>query len=127
VTDPTRKIVEKLRADGVTVPIIGFARGSGAMLPAYAAGTGVNAVGLDTGQVLEFVNESLPKGFPVQGQLDPLSLQAGGQQMLDRTTEIIDAYRADNRPLVFNLGHGINPHVPPEHVEQLMAHIQAMG
>lgn len=127
VTDPTRKIVEKLRADGVTVPIIGFARGSGAMLPAYAAGTGVNAVGLDTGQVPEFVNESLPKGFPVQGQLDPLSLQAGGQQMLDRTTEIIDAYRADNRPLVFNLGHGINPHVPPEHVEQLMAHIQAMG
>lgn len=127
VTDPTRKIVEKLRADGVTVPIIGFARGCGALLPSYAAQTGVQAVGLDTGQVPSFVNSALPKGFPVQGHLDPLSLQAGGQQMLDRTTEIIETYKADKRPLVFNLGHGINPHVPPEHVEALMKHITSFG
>ncbi|MAK59693.1 MAG: uroporphyrinogen decarboxylase [Ponticaulis sp.] len=127
VTDPTKKIVDRLRADGVTVPIIGFARGSGAMLPEYASHTGVTAVGLDTGQVPDFVNSSLPKGFPVQGHLDPLSLQAGGQQMLDRTTELIETYKADSRPLVFNLGHGINPHVPPNHVDALMKHITSIG
>ncbi|MAP93332.1 MAG: uroporphyrinogen decarboxylase [Ponticaulis sp.] len=124
VIEPTKKIVDELRASGVDVPIIGFPRGAGAMLPVYVEKTGVTAVGLDTGQVPAFVNSALPTGFPVQGHLDPLSLRAGGQQMLDRTDEIIKAYQANNRPLVFNLGHGITPQVPPEHVEQLMAHIQ---
>lgn len=127
VTEPTKKIVEKLRADGITVPIIGFARGCGAKLTDYAARTGVNAVGLDTGQVPSFVNANLPKGFPVQGHLDPLSLRAGGQQMLDRTDELIEAYAKDGRPHIFNLGHGITPQVPPEHVELLLNHIASKG
>ncbi|HBH90955.1 uroporphyrinogen decarboxylase [Ponticaulis sp.] len=127
VIEPTRKLVENLRSAGVTVPIIGFPRGAGAKLADYVAQTGVNSVGLDTGQVPSFVNTSLPKGFPVQGHLDPLSVIAGGKQMLDRADQIIEAYRADGRPHVFNLGHGITPDAKPEHVEMLMKHIQAMG
>ena len=126
VTEPTRQIVERLRNDGVTIPIIGFPRGSGAKLADYAAKTGVTAVGLDTGQVPSHVNQMLPEGFPVQGHLDPLSLIAGGQQMFDRTDQLIRTYKDAGRPLVFNLGHGITPQTPPEHVDALMKHIMAM-
>jgi uroporphyrinogen decarboxylase len=126
VTEPTRQIVERLRNDGVTIPIIGFPRGSGAKLADYAAKTGVTAVGLDTGQVPSHVNQMLPEGFPVQGHLDPLSLIAGGQQMFDRTDQLIRTYKDAGRPLVFNLGHGITPQTPPEQVDALMKHIMAM-
>ena len=125
VIEPTRKLVAGLRARGVTVPIIGFPRGAGAMIAEYVSATGVNALGLDTGQVPEFVNSALPAGFPVQGHLDPLSMIAGGDHMIRRTDELIALYK--DRPLVFNLGHGITPDAKPEHVEQLTKHIRSLG
>ena len=125
VTEPTRKLVAKLKSHGVDVPIIGFPRGSGAMLPEYAAKTGVDAVGLDTGQVPSFVNSSLPPSFPVQGHLDPLLMITGGQPMLDRAADLIDAYK--DRPFVFNLGHGITPEAKPEHVADLTDFIRSLG
>lgn len=125
VTEPTRSLVEKLRARGVYVPIIGFPRGAGAMLPEYVAATGVDAVGLDTGQVPSFVNAALPVNVPVQGHLDPLLMIAGGEPMLKRAEELIQAYK--DRPFVFNLGHGITPDAKPEHVAQLTEYIRSLG
>lgn len=124
VIGPTKNLVRKLRARGVTVPIIGFPRGAGAMIPEYVAMTGVDALGLDTGQVPEFVNASLPEGFPVQGHLDPLCMIAGGNTMLERTKSLIDAYK--DRPLVFNLGHGITPDARPENVALLTEYIRSL-
>jgi uroporphyrinogen decarboxylase len=78
----------------------------------------VNAVGLDYGVPTGFANERLPAGFPVQGNLDPLRLLAGGQQMEERALEIIAAFA--DRPHIFNLGHGIVPDTPVEHVARLV-------
>ena len=119
VISPTRTLVERLRSMGVTVPIIGFPRGAGAMLPIYADATGVTAVGLDTAAVPGFVNSTLPASMPVQGHLDPLLLVAGGERLDQRVHDIIDAYRA--RPHIFNLGHGVVPQTPVAHVERVVS------
>ena len=115
---PTKRLVEKLRGLGVTVPIIGFPRGAGAMLPEYVKQTGVDAVGLDTSAVPEFINSALPKDFPVQGHLDPLLLIEGGKRLDKRVEALVSAY--ENRPHIFNLGHGVTPQTPIKHVERVL-------
>ncbi len=118
IIEPTRKLVARLRELGVGVPIIGFPRGAGAMLPIYARETGVTAVGLDTSVVPDYVNDVLPKGMPVQGHLDPLLLIAGGQRLDDRVRYLMKAY--EGRPHIFNLGHGVLPQTPIAHVERVV-------
>ena len=119
---PTRKLVDRLRAMGVKVPIIGFPRGAGVMVPDYVAATGVTAVGLDTAASPAFLNRELPAGFPVQGHLDPLLLIEGGARLDARVDELLDAYRG--RPHIFNLGHGVRPETPIAHVEQVLSRIR---
>ncbi|MEM7661311.1 MAG: uroporphyrinogen decarboxylase [Pseudomonadota bacterium] len=118
IITPTKNLVSRLRDMGVTVPIIGFPRGAGTMLPDYAERTGVSAVGLDTAILPSFVNDKLPSNFPVQGHLDPLLLVAGGERLDKRVLEIIEAY--EGRPHIFNLGHGILPETPVPHVERVV-------
>jgi len=122
VLRPTKAIVDGLRAAGVTVPVIGFARGCGSMLPRYARETGVTAVALDQGVDPAWADAVLPAGMPVQGQLDPAALLAGGTALDNETRRIISAWQS--RPHIFNLGHGITPEVPVAHVERLMATIR---
>ena len=117
VIEPNRRIVETVRAEIPDAAIIGFPRGAAGLLPAYVAGTGVNAVGLDHMIPLALAGQ-LPAGFPVQGNLDPLRLVAGGAQMEGRIEEIIAAFA--DRPHIFNLGHGIVPETPITHVERLV-------
>jgi uroporphyrinogen decarboxylase len=54
----------------------------------------------------------------VQGNLDPLLLVAGGLEM-ERQAEKILAALAD-KPFIFNLGHGVLPHTPPQNVARLV-------
>lgn len=115
---PTRYLVDRLRAEGITVPIVGFPRGAGAMLPEYVKETGVTAVGLDTAAVPEFINARLPDGLPVQGHLDPLLLIEGGPRLDKRVRDLVEAYRG--RPHIFNLGHGVRPETPIAHVERVL-------
>ena len=118
VIEPNRALVSRLRELGADVPIIGFPRGAGSMLPAYAAQVGVNGVGLDTAVAAEFVNAQLDPKMPVQGQLDPLLLLAGGDAMDRRVREIVKSY--ENRPHIFNLGHGVLPTTPIAHVKRVI-------
>jgi len=85
----------------------------------------VNAVGLDTAAVPEFINASLPNGFPVQGHLDPLLLIEGGQRMDARVEYLIETYK--DRPHVFNLGHGVTPKTPIKNVERVLEIIRSTG
>lgn len=119
---PTKKLVSRLRAMGITVPIIGFPRGAGVMLPEYVRDTGITGVGLDTAVSPAFINRELPAGFPVQGHLDPLLLIEGGGRLDARVDELLDAYRG--RPHIFNLGHGIRPETPIAHVERVINRIR---
>lgn len=118
VIAPNRAIVERLRARCPGIPIIGFPKGAGAKLVAYAEGTGVDAVGLDETMDPHWANAVLPKGLPVQGNLDPLALIAGGEALHRAVDDILDAFA--DRPHIFNLGHGILPDTPIDHVETLL-------
>jgi uroporphyrinogen decarboxylase len=88
-------------------------------LPAYARETGVDAVGLDETLDPAWAMRELPAGMPVQGNLDPLLLLAGGETMERRAQAIVNSFAG--RPHVFNLGHGIDKKTPIGHVERLLA------
>jgi uroporphyrinogen decarboxylase len=105
------------------VPVIGFPKGAGEKLPAYARETGVDAVGIDETIDPRWAHQHLPEGMPVQGNLDPLLLLAGGSELERRTSGILEAFSA--RPHVFNLGHGIGQTTPIEHVEQVLALVRS--
>ena len=124
VIEPTARLVQRVRALGVKQPIIGFPRGAGGLVLDYAERTGVNAVGLDTAIPLKRIAASLPKGMPVQGNLDPMRLIAGGPAMEARVREIITALKG--RPHIFNLGHGVTPETPIPHVESVLRTIRSM-
>jgi len=123
VIAPNRAIVEALRARHPDLPIIGFPKGIGEKLPVYARETGVDALGLDETIDPEWADEALPRGLPVQGNLDPLALLAGGEG-LERAVARIRTALAD-RPHIFNLGHGILPDTPIVHVERTLAMLRA--
>jgi uroporphyrinogen decarboxylase len=125
VIAPNAEIVRRVKALHPQVPIIGFPKGAAAKLPDYAAGTGVDAVGLDETVDPHWANAVLPKGLPVQGNLDPLALIAGGEAVEKSVANIMAAFR--DRPHIFNLGHGILQDTPIEHVERLIAVIRNQG
>jgi uroporphyrinogen decarboxylase len=118
VIAPNAAIVTALKARYPDVPIIGFPKGAGEKLPAYAAETGVDALGLDETVDAAWAARALPAGLPVQGSLDPLLLLAGGAELEHRALHLLDTLA--DRPHVFNLGHGIGQHTPIAHVEQLL-------
>jgi len=123
VIAPNAKITAAIKASHPDVPVIGFPKGAGAKLPAYARETGVDAVGLDETLDPAWAHASLPAGMPVQGNLDPLLVEAGGAQLAPRCRAILDAF--EDRPHIFNLGHGIGQHTPIAHVEELLAAVRA--
>jgi uroporphyrinogen decarboxylase len=118
VIAPTARITAALAERHPTTPVIGFPKGAGAKLAAYARETGVNAVGLDETVDPVWANSVLPEGLPVQGNLDPLALLTGGEVMTSAARHILAAF--PDRPHIFNLGHGILPDTPIAHVEQLL-------
>ena len=111
---PTTALVARLRALGVTVPVIGFPRGAGALIGRYARETGVNALGVDTQTPAAFARAEAPAGMALQGNLDPQLLVGGGAALEQGAREVIEAFRGS--PHVFNLGHGVTPQAKPEHV-----------
>jgi len=119
VIKPTAWIVDQLKLRHPSIPVIGFPKGAGGKLAAYAAETGVDAIGLDETVDPAWAAKVLPSGMPVQGNLDPLALIAGGKQLRSAVTRIIDAL--GDRPHIFNLGHGIQQDTPIAHVEELLA------
>jgi uroporphyrinogen decarboxylase len=121
-TEPVRQVVAGVRRQVPGARIIGFPRAAGTSLAGYAAHIPIDALGLDWMVDPTFVREQLPAGLPVQGNLDPLVLLAGGDA-LDRGIDAVLAAFAD-RPLIFNLGHGILPETPIAHVEQMLAKVR---
>ncbi len=122
VIEPTAEIVRRVKSIHPTIPIIGFPRGSAANYARYASATGVDALGCDTAAPLDLISGI---GLPVQGNLDPLLLLAGGDAMERRVKAILNALSP--KPYIFNLGHGILPDTPIENVERLTALVRAGG
>jgi uroporphyrinogen decarboxylase len=118
VIAPTAAIVAAFKDRHPDVPVIGFPKGAGGKLPAYARETGVDAIGLDETVDPHWAAAALPHDLPIQGNLDPLALIAGGEMLEKAVARIISAF--EERPHIFNLGHGILPDTPLSHVEQLL-------
>jgi uroporphyrinogen decarboxylase len=119
---PHARIIEKVRAEVPGARIIGFPRGAGTGLGRYLDGVAVDAVGLDWTIELEFARSMIQKRRPVQGNLDPLALLAGGA-VLDRSIDAILAALSQG-PFIFNLGHGVLPETPLDHVERLVERVR---
>lgn len=118
IIGPTRKLVNRLRELDVSVPIIGFPRGSGAQLSAYAHETGVTALGIDTQTPAAFAIDAAPKNMPLQGNLDPQTLIVGGEALDRAARDVLAAFKGT--PHIFNLGHGITPQATPENMARLI-------
>ena len=122
VLRPHQQLVRRVRELGVTVPLIGFPRGSAALAERYAAEVDVQAVALDTACPLG-IGRRVQAIKPIQGALDPLLLRAGGPMLDRRVDQLLEAW--GRGPWIFNLGHGILPDVPIAHVEQVLKRVGA--
>ncbi|RWN01608.1 MAG: uroporphyrinogen decarboxylase [Mesorhizobium sp.] len=121
-TRPVAEIVRQVRAVHPNIPIIGFPKGAGAHYRSYRQKTGVTGLGLDWTVPLTTAKE-LQRDGAVQGNLDPLRLVAGGKALADGVDAILKALA--DRPLIFNLGHGITPETPIAHVEAMVKMVRA--
>lgn len=124
VIGPTRRIVEAVKRARPDARIIGFPRAATLSgYHRYAEETGVDAVSLDTGVPLSWAAANLPRNLALQGNLDPVALVAGGPALTRGVNDILAAMRG--RPFIFNLGHGVSPETPPEHVAAVVEQMRS--
>jgi uroporphyrinogen decarboxylase len=119
---PVQRIVANVRQRVPNAKIIGFPRGAGTSLPRYAEQIDLDAVGLDWMIDRAFAREHVQCRRPVQGNLDPLVLLAGGAALDRAVDDVLAAFAAG--PFIFNLGHGILPQTPIAHVERMLARVR---
>lgn len=122
VIAPTKQLVEKVRGECPGVPVIGFPRGSGVLYRDYVRDTGVTAVSTDHMLPVQWIASALQSSVPVQGNLDPVALLAGGDALKLSAEKILN--ELGSAPFIFNLGHGVIKDTPVEHVQDLVALIR---
>jgi len=115
------RIVAAPRAGGIEAPVIGFPRGAGALVEDYAQASGVQGVGLDV-QATAALGKRLQAHVAIQGALDPLLLRAGGKALDTRIEALLKQWSGG--PYIFNLGHGVLPDTPIEHIGQVERRVQ---
>ena len=120
--EPARRIVAGVRKQMPHARIIGFPRGAAGLLPDYVEATGVDAVSIDWTAEPKLIRERVQSRVAVQGNLDPLALIAGGEALDRAVDEVLASYGSGR--LIFNLGHGIQPHTPIAHVERMLARVR---
>ena len=118
---PVAKIIASIKSRRPQARIIAFAKGAGYLLKTYRQKTGADAIGLDWSVPLAFARE-LQKDGPVQGNLDPMRVVAGGKALEDGIDEILQ--QLGHGPLIFNLGHGITPQADPANVARLVERVR---
>jgi uroporphyrinogen decarboxylase len=121
VIGPHTRIVEKVRAAGVDVPFIGFPRGCGALVETYAASVPVQAIALDTQATAAAGRRIQAGGKAIQGALDNLLLRAGGPALDARVDALLEQWNGG--PYIFNLGHGVLPDTPIEHIARVVERV----
>ena len=125
VVEPHARLLARLRQAGVTAPLIGFPRGAGALTTEYAKQVSVDGVALDTQASAALGRDIQRSGRAIQGALDPLLLRAGGAA-LDRRVDTLLQQWGDG-PYIFNLGHGVLPDTPVEHVQRVVNQVVGNG
>ncbi|WP_119270735.1 uroporphyrinogen decarboxylase [Taklimakanibacter deserti] len=121
---PIAAIITKVRAARPNVPVIVFARGAGAGHKRIGQITRAEALSVETSLPLTWARDQLAGSHAVQGNLDPLLVEKGGAALEKAVELIIGALPKDRH--IFNLGHGMRPGTPPEHVEQVVRHLRKL-
>jgi uroporphyrinogen decarboxylase len=116
--EPMVRIAKGLRERHPEVPIIAFPRAVGPAALMYRRPDVFTALSIDTGIGAHWAAENLQPQICLQGNLDPIMLVAGGTALEHEARRILD--KLGGGPFVFNLGHGVIPQTPPEHVAQLV-------
>jgi uroporphyrinogen decarboxylase len=122
VIDPARRIVRAVRERFPGALMIGFPRGAGAQVGQYLSAVPVDGIGLDWTMEPSFARGMISRRTTIQGNLDPMALLAGGIALERGVDEVLAAF--GGRPFIFNLGHGIMPETPIEHVEAMVARVR---
>jgi len=117
VIAPAKAITAALKQSYPQVPLIGFPRLAGPRYVDYSLFAGFDALSVDFTVPTEWIQTNLQPHTIVQGNLDPLLLAEDKTAMLKQAEKILHDLRG--KPFIFNLGHGILPHTPPEHVAAL--------
>jgi uroporphyrinogen decarboxylase len=120
---PMARIISGVRKNAPGAQIIAFPRGAGCHYRDFAERTGANAIALDTTVDPDWVRTNVPNNIVIQGHLDPIALLAGGKAQADSVANLLESYASRNH--IFNLGHGILPQTPIEHVEALISQIRS--
>ena len=118
---PVKRIVDAVRAKRPDAKIIGFPKGTSAFLRGYRERTNVDAVGLDWAMP-SWLAQEIQSGGPVQGNLDPLAVVAGGRALDEGVDQVLETLGGG--PLIFNLGHGITPEANPAHVQRMVDRVR---
>lgn len=118
IVEPTRKIIENVKKAHPSVPIISFPKGIGQGIKEYGLVTNVDALSLDFSINTKWARDNLARNWPLQGNLDPACLLAGGKSLEREARRIIGDFK--KAPFIFNLGHGVHKDTPPEHVKRLV-------
>ena len=111
---PAARIISALKARHPGLPVIAFPRGAGAGYIGFAKATGADCVAVDNSVSPEWAAEHVQISGPVQGNLAPHHMVSGGQELIDATRRVVDAFKGG--PHIFNLGHGITPDANPDNV-----------
>jgi uroporphyrinogen decarboxylase len=119
---PIKAIAAKVRAAAPDAPIIAFPRGAGTQLTKFARLADIDAISLDTAVEPKAAVAGLPERLALQGNLDPLALLTGGERLDEEIDRVLSGFAG--RPHIFNLGHGVLPETPVEHVGRLVARVR---
>lgn len=123
VEEPIRQVVQAIREARPHVPVIVFPRGVAWSYADFAGRVGAQGLAVDTVVPQDWIAQETPHDVALQGNLDPIAILAGGEAMRTAVERILEAWRG--RPFIFNLGHGILPQTPPEHVAELMSLVRS--
>lgn len=121
VIKPTKKIINRVRDAGITVPIIGFPKNCGLSIKDYVKSSGISAIAVSTETPLDQIRRFIPRNMAIQGNLDPLALRVGGKTLKNQVQYVLDKASG---PHIFNLGHGVTPDVKIENIKAVISHIR---
>lgn len=113
-----QQIVHHIKASYPEIPVILFTKGGGQWLEKMAA-TGCDALGLDWTCDLGDARRRVGGQVALQGNLDPAVLLSSEQCIREQVKKVLASF-GHGAGHVFNLGHGITPDVPPEHVAAMV-------